>query len=46
VARHFAAHDDVFGAIEDNDIQFGNLIFYTFDIPAIKDIKRKKFINL
>jgi hypothetical protein len=43
--KQFATFEEVFETIKEYHIQFGNLIFYNFDIPAIKKIKRKKFIN-
>ena len=36
--------EEVFETIKENNIQFGNLIFYNFDIPAIK--KKLKERNL
>ncbi len=45
VIKQFATLDEVFDIIKENNIQFGNSIFYNFSIPIIKEIKRKKFIN-
>ncbi len=39
ITKQFAELDEVFKNIKENNIQFGNLIFYNFDIPIIK----KKF---
>ncbi len=46
VIKPFATLDEDFETIKENNIQFGNLIFYNFDIPAIKEINRKKFIKI
>ena len=44
VIKQFATLEEVFETIKENNIQFGNLIFYNFDIPAIK--KKLKERNL
>ena len=44
VIKQFATFEDALNAIKDNNIQFNNLIFYNFDIPAIK--KKLKERNL
>ena len=44
VIKQFATFEDALNAIKENNIQFGNLIFYNFDIPAIK--KKLKERNL
>ena len=34
--QQYATLEEIYKTIKDNNIQFGNLIFYNFDIPAIK----------
>ncbi len=36
VIKQFATLEHVLEIIKENNIQFGNLIFYNFNIPAIK----------
>ena len=36
LTKQFETLSDVVQNIKDDNIQFGNLIFYNFDIPAIK----------
>ena len=42
--QQYATLEEIYKTIKDNNIQFGNLIFYNFDIPAIK--KKLKERNL
>ena len=42
--QQYATLEEIYKTIKDNDIQFGNLIFYNFDIPVIK--KKLKERNL
>ena len=42
--QQHATLEEICKCIKDNNIQFGNLIFYNFDIPAIK--KKLKERNL
>jgi hypothetical protein len=44
LTKQFETLSDVVQNIKDDNIQFGNLIFYNFDIPAIK--KKLKERNL
>ena len=41
INQQYSTLEEIYKNIKDNNIQFGNLIFYNFDIPAIK----KKFIK-
>ena len=36
VSKQFDSLDDAIKNIDDNNIQFGNLILYNFDIPTLK----------
>ena len=36
VSKQFDTLDDAIKNIDDNNIQFGNLILYNFDIPTLK----------
>ena len=36
VSKQFDTFDDAIKNIDDNNIQFGNLILYNFDIPTLK----------
>ncbi len=36
IIQQYTALEEIHKNIKDNDIQFGNLTFYNFDIPAIK----------
>ena len=42
--QQYTTLEEIYKNIKDNNIQFGNLIFYNFDIPAIK--KKLKERNL
>jgi hypothetical protein len=42
--QQYSTLEEIYKNIKDNNIQFGNLIFYNFDIPAIK--KKLKERNL
>ena len=42
--QQYATLEEIYKTIKDNNIQFGNLIFYNFDIPEIK--KKLKERNL
>ncbi len=42
--QQYTTLEEIHKNIKDNNIQFGNLIFYNFDIPAIK--KKLKERNL
>ncbi len=36
ITQQYTTLEEIYKNIKDNNIQFGNLIFYNFDIPAIK----------
>jgi hypothetical protein len=42
--QQYSTLEEIYKNIKDNNIQFGNLIFYNFEIPAIK--KKLKERNL
>jgi hypothetical protein len=44
INQQYSTLEEIYKNIKDNNIQFGNLIFYNFDIPAIK--KKLKERNL
>ncbi len=47
VIQQYSTFQDVINAMKDINIQFGNLIFYNFDIPAIKKKSNERnFYNL
>ena len=46
ISKQFDTLDDAIKNIDDNNIQFGNLILYNFDIPTLKQkFKERKLLK-